>query len=82
MTLYKTIADINGGTQVTMTAEEEAAFLAAQATHLAAEPRLLILAQIAKLESYQTPRRMREAIADPTYMNDLDAQIAELRAKL
>lgn len=31
MTLYKTIADLNGGTIVEMTAEEESLFLTAQA---------------------------------------------------
>jgi hypothetical protein len=35
MTLYKTIADSNGGTQIAMTADEEAAFIAEQSTSAA-----------------------------------------------
>lgn len=30
MTLYKTIADLNGGTQVAMSSDEESSFIAAQ----------------------------------------------------
>ena len=37
MTLYKTIADLNGGTQVPMTAQEEADFLAQQTVSQAAQ---------------------------------------------
>ena len=40
------------------------------------------LAEISRLESTVTPRRLREAIADPTWLNDIDAQIAVLRGKL
>ena len=39
-------------------------------------------AQIAVLEAKQTPRRLREAVKDPTWINDLDDQIAALRAQL
>jgi len=46
------------------------------------ESKKSILAQIKDLELQQTPRRLREAIADPTWMNGLDSQIAELRAQL
>ena len=42
----------------------------------------VIIAQIAVLETTQTPRRMREALADPTWINALNAQIATLRAQL
>lgn len=38
--------------------------------------------QIAALEAQQTPRRIREAIKDPTWLDALDAQIAALRAQL
>ncbi len=38
--------------------------------------------QIANLEALQTPRRLREAILDPTWMNDLDEQIENLRNQL
>ena len=82
MVMYKTIADLNGGTHVLMTDEEEAAILAAQASYAAAQPRLNLLEQIAKLEQQQTPRRMREALTDPTWINDLNTQIAALRAQL
>ena len=41
-----------------------------------------ILLQIIALEALQTPRRLREAVSDPSWMNDLDSQIAELRNKL
>ena len=42
----------------------------------------IILAQIAALEETQTPRRMRESLADPTWMNALNAEIDALRATL
>jgi len=84
MTLYKTIADLNGGTQVAMTADEEAAHLAEQAANAAAQPRLDILAQIAALEVQQTPRRMREALlgTDAGWLDGKEDEIAALRAQL
>ena len=45
MTLYKCIADINGGTQVAMTADEETAFLAAQAASQTASAILVLKSQ-------------------------------------
>ena len=46
------------------------------------EAKQSVLAQIRTLELQQTPRRLREAVTDPTWMNGLDSQIAELRKKL
>ena len=82
MALFKTIADKNGGHQVAMTADEEAAHIAAQAADAALQPRRDILSQIITLEAQQTPRRMREALSDPTFINSLNEQIATLRSKL
>ncbi len=84
MTMFKTIADKNGGVQVLMTADEEAAHLAEQAANAAALPRLTLLAQIAALEQTQTSRRLRERALDPTdsFLSTLDSQIRALRAKL
>lgn len=44
--------------------------------------RLAIINQIETLEATATPRRLREALIDPTWIKDLDAKIAALRAKL
>lgn len=41
-----------------------------------------ILAGIEALESQVTPRRMREAAVDPSWMKDLDDRIAALRAMI
>ena len=46
------------------------------------ETRLAIIKQIEALEATATPRRIREMANDPTWMKELDAQIAALRAKL
>jgi ABC-type branched-subunit amino acid transport system substrate-binding protein len=46
------------------------------------EAKQTILQEIVKLESLQTPRRIREAITDPTWMNGIDKQIRALRANL
>lgn len=45
-------------------------------------PNEVLLSQIAELEAKQTPRRFREAVKDPTWINALDEQIAALRAQL
>lgn len=42
----------------------------------------VLLSQIATFEATMTPRRIREAIKDPTWMNELETQIAALRAQL
>lgn len=42
----------------------------------------VILAQIADLEATMTPRRIREAIKDPSWMEELETKIAALRAQL
>lgn len=65
-----------------MTTAEISDRQAEESAHAAAQPRLDILSQIAKLEAQQTPRRMREALTDPTFINDLNAQIAVLRGQL
>lgn len=41
-----------------------------------------VLTQIKALEAQMTPRRIREAFADPTWVNNLNSQIAALRAQL
>ena len=45
-------------------------------------PNEVLLSQIAELEAKQTPRRLREAVKDPTWLNALEDQIAALRAQL
>ena len=45
-------------------------------------PADLIKQQISALDAQITPRRIREAFADPTWMTDLEAQIAQLRSQL
>lgn len=42
----------------------------------------VLLAQIAALEATMTLRRVREAIKDPTWMNELETKIAALRVQL
>lgn len=46
------------------------------------ENNISIINQITVLEARQTPRRMREALTDPTWMNNLDSQIVSLRLQL
>ncbi len=50
--------------------------------YAAAKSQEEIKAQIAALEIQQTPRRLREMLKDPTWMDALDAQIVALRAQL
>jgi hypothetical protein len=82
--MIKTIAAPPGQEcqHIEMTADEIAARQAEEAAVAAAAPRRDLLAQIANLEAQQTPRRIREALKDPTFMNALDAQVSALRAKL
>ena len=61
---------------VTAKESDYEAYLATQTANAA------IIKQITALEATQTPRRMREALADPTWLNALNAQIAALRAQL
>lgn len=42
----------------------------------------VLLAQIVALEATMTPRRIREAIKDPSWMEELETKIAALRAQL
>ena len=57
-------------------ADDQARWIAEYVTRLA------IIKQIEALEATATPRRIREMANDPTWMKELDAQIAALRAKL
>lgn len=41
-----------------------------------------ILALISDLEETQTPRRMREALKDPSWLENLESQITQLRSQL
>lgn len=82
MTMIKTIATLDGGIHVEMSPEEEAEIHAQQAASAAEQPRLDKLAAIAALEAQVTPRRLREALKDPTFINAIDAQITALRAQL
>lgn len=45
-------------------------------------PNDAILAQIVALEETQTLRRMRESLSDPTWINNLNVEISDLREKL
>lgn len=42
----------------------------------------IIKSQISALESQQTPRRIRESFSDPSWMNNINAQIEILRGKI
>lgn len=42
----------------------------------------VILSQIAALEATMTPRRIREAVKDPSWMEELETKIAALRTQL
>lgn len=42
----------------------------------------VILAQIVALEATLTPRRIREAVKDPSWMEELETKIAALRVQL
>ena len=72
------------GVVVPFTAEQEAARDIEEAKHLAdlTDPALLAQAAINKLEASITPRRMREAFTDPTWVAAVEAKIAIERAKL
>jgi hypothetical protein len=86
MTMIKTIAAAPGEEcqHVEMTADEEAARQAEIDAWEAGQPRRDILSQIAALETTQTDRRIREALAgtDNGWMAALNTQIAALRAQL
>tara|TARA_R110000823_G_scaffold287993_1_gene406223 strand:- start:287 stop:520 length:234 start_codon:yes stop_codon:yes gene_type:complete len=70
------------GVQVPFTEAEEVEFSAKIQAHTDAAPQRAAIAAIQSLESQVTPRRMREAIADPTWINAQEALIAIERAKL
>ena len=83
MTLYKAVADLNGGSQVAMTADEEAAFISAQSSGaaIAAVSLLKSQAQSALTESDKTILRCYEnAVAVPsswaTYRSSLRAIVS------
>jgi hypothetical protein len=80
----------DGYQDIPFTAEEEAEWDAQEAAALANAPREAALAEISRLESTITPRRLREASADTaagsaagrTWLKEVDALIAAERAKL
>ena len=72
----------NVATTVAFTAEQEAAADAVEAADLAAKPSRDAQAEINRLEAQVTNRRLREAHADPTWLNAQEALIAAERAKL
>lgn len=86
MTYIKTIAARPGEEclHIEMTADEVTVRQAEEAAFLANHPKLEIIAQIEKLESLQTPRRIRAAALgrDAGYLSDLENQIAQLRNQL
>ena len=71
-----------GQENVAFTQAEEDAQDAHEAAELLLQPVRDIQDQIATLEATATPRRIREAASDPTWMNALDAEIAVLRGQL
>lgn len=73
------------GEVVPFTAEEEAARDAEEAAFEASRPTLLVVAEIARLESLETPRRLAEAVLTTEGKAWLEANralIAVERAKL
>lgn len=67
-----------------MTEEEIAERQAEEKSYTDEQPRLNILAEIAKIEALQTPRRLRAAALgrDAGYLSDLENQIEKLRNQL
>jgi len=78
MTRYKQ----RGGEQVPFTPEEEDEWDAMVAERPAVLAKRAIEDAIAELEEAVTPRRIREAFADPTWINAQEALIAVERDKL
>lgn len=76
-----TVNTING-IHYLLTSAEQIALDAKNAAWAVGVKNRNLLAQIAALEATQTPRRQREALTDSTWMKNLDAQIAALRAQL
>ena len=76
--------DMIDGVAVPFTVEQEAARDVEEAEHESRKTSVPLLAQaeIVRLENEITPRRLREAYADPTWMNAQEALIAIERAKL
>ena len=70
------------GVHYLLTPAEETEMLARGVAHEAGANNRSISAQIVALEAKQTPRRIREAIVDPTWMQSLNNQIAALRTQL
>lgn len=82
MDRFKSIVTPTGQTQVQITGDELAALEASEAAFEAGRVNRDIIKQIEALEATATPRRIREMAVDSTWMKELDAQIAALRAKL
>ena len=70
------------GVNVPFTAEEESAKNAEEAAWAAGKTARDAQVEINRLEGQITNRRIREAFADPTWMNAQEALIAVERAKL
>ena len=82
MDRFKSIVTPTGQTQVQITGDELAALEASEEAFEAGRVNRDIIKQIEALEATATPRRIREMAVDSTWMKELDAQIAALRAKL
>jgi|TARA_R110000787_G_scaffold261632_1_gene366970 hypothetical protein len=70
------------GVRIPFTAAEETAADIVDAAHLAAKPSRDAQAEINRLEALESPRRLAEAFADPTWLNANRALIATERSKL
>lgn len=69
-------------TDIEISDEEQAARDAVKNAIIAEQSVNSIKLQIAALEETQTLRRIREAFSDPEWLNNLNQQIAALRAQL
>ena len=70
------------GVNIPLTAEEETARDAEEATYASEAPSRNAQTEINRLEGEITNRRLREAYTDATWMNAQEALIATERAKL
>jgi hypothetical protein len=73
---------IENGIEVTLTPEEEAQRDAEEKAWADEAPKRNAIKEIHRLESEITPRRLRDAYVDPTWINAQEAKIAKERSKL
>ena len=73
---------IEGDKRVPLTADEIAEFDAKDAAQADVTSRNVIIKKIETLEAEVTQRRIRDAFADPTWMNAQEAKIKTERDKL